>query len=290
MWRNRPSVLFFGDLDDPWVATIASALPRDAARISCADLLPDPWPDAAQTANAIVLHRPFPTLKDAERIHRLRVREGSPPRLVLCVGPSARYASIEPFAQLVDAILPEATASETIARHVQTPPSTPRRPSKTTSRPRVAIVSRNVELRLMLADACHQAGFPAQPVRDWIDAPSHTLTVWDVPVLENGWDEILARESITRTILSLIGFADRSLVATARARGASACLDLPVDPADLVFVLERLASIPRRPPSLDAPHTVPPPPVGLPRAQRPRSVHPPPSLVKPPLAEQELDV
>ena len=37
-------VWFVGDLDDPWVASLADALPAGARRIACAGDLPDDWP------------------------------------------------------------------------------------------------------------------------------------------------------------------------------------------------------------------------------------------------------
>ncbi|MEJ7639102.1 MAG: hypothetical protein WKF75_14300 [Singulisphaera sp.] len=56
-------------------------------------------------------------------------------------------------------------------------------------------------------------------------------------------------------MVALLGFADRATVGQARAHGASACLELPYDLADLVFVLDRLAAS-RAVPA----HEVPPPP------------------------------
>ena len=56
-------------------------------------------------------------------------------------------------------------------------------------------------------------------------------------------------------MVALLGFADRATVGQARAHGASACLELPFDLADLVFVLDRLAA-----PRIEPAHEVPPPP------------------------------
>jgi hypothetical protein len=75
---------------------------------------------------------------------------------------------------------------------------------------------------------------------------------------------MLKQEADTRPVLALMGFADRELVSLARSLGASACLDLPVDPADLAFVLDRMTARERRSGAgLDPAHPVPPAPAGL---------------------------
>src|SRR3954468_9406375 len=112
-----PPCWFVGDLADPWVAAIAAALPSGTLRIPCAGELPRAWP-AGGLPGTVVLHRPLLSPADAERLRRLRARAETPPRVVLCVGPHARYHQLERWSCLVDVVLPEATAPETIARHV----------------------------------------------------------------------------------------------------------------------------------------------------------------------------
>jgi hypothetical protein len=141
----------------------------------------------------------------------------------------------------VDVVLPEATARETVARHVGGR-SRPRG-----IRPPVAVVSGLHELRCTLADACRAAGYRAEPARDWSEAAPGSLAVWDVPVLEPGWPRLLEAQAATRAVVALLGFADRATVELARARGAAACLDLPCLPEDLTFVLDRLAPGTARP-------------------------------------------
>ncbi|MEJ7639101.1 MAG: hypothetical protein WKF75_14295 [Singulisphaera sp.] len=46
------------------------------------------------------------------------VRAAHPPRVVLCVGPHAKHAELERLALLIDEVVPEATARDTIARHL----------------------------------------------------------------------------------------------------------------------------------------------------------------------------
>ena len=111
------STWFAGDLGDPWVARIADALPRRTLRIDCPAELPELWP-TGQGPRTLVLHRANLTTTDLERLRNLRSRGDFPPRVVLCAGAYARYHQWERWGPMVDAIVPEATASETIARHL----------------------------------------------------------------------------------------------------------------------------------------------------------------------------
>jgi hypothetical protein len=230
---------FVGDLDDPWVAAIADALPRGAPRLRCGAELPAVWPAALLAARTVVLHRPLLTTMDAERLRRLRAREGPPIRIVLCVGPHARYRDLERWIPMIDALLPEATARETVARHVAGAESTTRPAGP---QPSVTVVSGLFEMRSTLVDACDAAGYPVTPSADWPAEDTGSLAVWDVPVLEDEWPSLLAKQARSRRVVALLGIADRVTVSLARAHGAAACLDLPCDPADLVFVLDRLAA------------------------------------------------
>ena len=255
---NTPegSVWFVGDLDDPWVAAIADALP-DAVRKSCPGGLPESLFDVAQPPTTVVLHRAILTPRDAERLARLKGARKPSPRVVLCVGPHVRHADLERWATLVDAVVPEATARDTIARHVGDDEESKRPPS---ARPRVSVVSANFELRQTLADACAWAGYAAEPLAGWSEARGDGLAIWDVPVLEADWPNVLARRARSLTVIALLGFADRATVGQARANGAAACLDLPFDLADLVCVLDRLATQAARG---QPAHAVPPPPAVL---------------------------
>ena len=253
--------LFVGDLADPWVAAIASAIPRPRHDLPCVGDLPESWPEDAREARVVVLHRPILSQHDMERIQTLRQREGPPPRVVLCAGPNVRYHQLERCSTLVDVLLADATAVEVIARHAlelpaRTPPVDPR--------PSVAIQSVNSDLRAMLADACRSAGF-AVHTGDAADSPPGTLVVWDVPILENQWESDLRRLATRRRVVTLIGFPDRGVVHQARQAGAFASLELPCDPLDLIFVLDRAAAAP---PQRD----VPPQPLGFKFARNGSSV------------------
>jgi hypothetical protein len=261
---------FVGDCDDPWVAGIAAALPRGTTRLSCPGALPDAWPDKMAAARTLVLHRAHLTNGDAERIRRLRDRQGPPIRVILCVGPNARYRDVERWSVLVDAILPEATAQETVARHLATGEEAERPEGP---RPSVLIVSGQYELRRVLAEACEAAGYPATEESAWPAAEPSGLAVWDVPALDEDWPGVLERQTRGCRVITLIGFADRVSVSLARSLGAAACLDLPCDPADITFLLDRLAlrgtSLAPELALAEPSHIVPPPPRA---ARRPRRV------------------
>jgi len=259
------SVWFVGDFDDPWVVEIADALPRGVRRVGC----PEGWteglfqelPDPA----TLVLHRTLLDAKDAERLARLRKERGGRLWVILCVGPHPRYVDLARWSALVDVVLPEATARETIARHVfQRSVRAGGEGRGSGHRPRIDVISGNHELREALADICRSAGYPTRIAADWAEVEPGAVAVWDVPVLEPGWGRTLGRYARQGGVVTLVGFADRRLVAEARARGAAACLDLPCEPADLIEVLDRLTGV--RP---DGTHEVPPPPHALRRGQMP---------------------
>lgn len=254
---ERP-VWFVGDLDDPWVSAIAEVLPGDVARISCAGDWHEPLQAPGPPPGTLIVHRPTLTPLDLERLARLRKERTPAPRVILCVGPYARHGDLERCAASVDVVLPEATARETLPRHVPRGEMRPPGP-----RPAVAVVSDNFELRQALADACTWGGYRASPAADWSEVGPGGLAVWDVPVLEPDWTRTLSGRSKLGAVVALLGFADRELVRLARAHGASACLDSPCDLDDLVFVLDRLAG-----PRIEPAHDVPPPPAALRRPAR----------------------
>jgi hypothetical protein len=269
MNASERSVWFVGDLDDSWVVGIVDALPRGVLRVDCAGDWPDGLLQDLPDPATLVIHRALLTRQDAERLARLRKDRSASLRVILCVGPHARYVDLSRWSTLVDVILPEATARETIARHVLCGEGRGEGRG-TTPRPPIDIVSSNYELREALADVCLSAGFPVRKAVDWPEVEPGGLAVWDVPVLEADWGRALARRSRIGMGVALIGLADRALVGQARAQGASACLELPCDPADLIDVLDRLCSASRA----DRTHDVPPPPRALRRGPQKVVVEP----------------
>jgi hypothetical protein len=252
------SVWFVGDLEDPWVSTIADVLPGRAGRLSCASDLPEDWPPSDSGPALLVLHRALLTGHDLDWLRRFRQRSEPPPRVVLCFGPYARYADLGRWLPLVDAALPEATARDTLAGRLVGEGEEPPRPPG--PRPLVGAVSALADLRQTLAMACEAAGYPVRPAHEPSEVPEGALAIWDVPVLEPDWRRALAALSRRGPVVTLMGFADRERVGQARACGASACLELPFEVADLIRALDRLALEHPAAWRGSAPHAVPPPP------------------------------
>lgn len=273
-----PAVYFSGDMGDPWVVDIAAAL-ADFRLIPCEGEgrgIPSRPFDPSDPAKALVLHRSRLSPVDVERLVELRRELGAErwPKIAVCVGPYARYAEVERVTNLVECVLPEATARETLPRRLAmmlgAPADRPARPDG--EAPVVDIVSANFDLRRVLAEACLRAGYRAVESSTLADshhrADAPALTVWDVPVLEPRWTECLEKRSRTGPVVALLGFADRDLVTLARKSGASACLDKLFIVDDLIYVLDRLTAGPPAPSPVrfQTPHATPPPPVG--RARR----------------------
>lgn len=236
---------FWGDLGDPWVAQIAAAMPGGSVVEGCAGDLPDA---VAAPTSCWVVHRAIPSKGDLERLAGWA--EMSPrPRVLAILGPHSRHFHWERVAGLVDRVVPESTAEEVLGRWlgVDRP-----RPSR---RPPVAVVAGGPALREVLVAMAEAAGYAAHGSRAWADAGPGSIAVWDAPTLDPGWEAQLARESRTRRVVALLAFADRETVAAARRAGARAVLDLPVEPEDLAFALDRLAAT-----LGDPPYRVPPPP------------------------------
>ncbi len=248
MSDRAPEALFVGDTSDPWVEAIALAMPKATARLIPGD--GHAGTDGTfDDAPVIVVHRPILCARDGEAFRLIKARGPKAPKLILCLGPNVRAREIELWAKPADVILYEATASETIARHVAAWTS-PRG-----DRPEVDVVAGTFETRRVTAESVEAAGYPSRSWRDWDGVPDGGWAVWEVPVLEPRWEATLRDQASRRAVVALIGFADRGLVTQARSHGASACLDFPCEPADLAFVLDRLASRP----AIDPPHAVPPP-------------------------------
>ncbi|MFO0908499.1 MAG: hypothetical protein U0794_09080 [Isosphaeraceae bacterium] len=238
-------VWFIGDHDDPWVSAIGESLAAGVdlpvRRIACAGALPESLLASDEPPRTLVLHRATLTRTDAERVVRLRSLGHPPMRIILCVGPHVRHAEIERWANFVEAVVPEGTAADRVARLVLGQAAESAGTSIQAARIRIAVVSNQSALRGMLLESVEALGYETVEARDWDDAPKTGPALWDVPVLEPGWTDALARRTTSGPVVVLLGFADRVLVAEARAHGALACLDLPFDLADLAAALAGLA-------------------------------------------------
>jgi hypothetical protein len=286
MDRAGRSVWFLGDLDDPWVGSILGSISNRVAvhAVNCAGDVPERPFDALRPPEVVVLHRSRLSQADVARLGRWRAeaRSNALPRIILCFSPYVRYEELEQCSRLVDRAIGEATAAEILHHYlaslIQRRAVVPCKAAP--DRAHVSVVSSDHELQSVLTEACAAAGFQVSarrdpgPQQDWPEAEGvgPVLTVWDVPVLEPDWPDLLDRQSRLGPVVALLGFADRATVAQARAAGSSACLDLPVDPDDLVHVLDRLSlsvrpTRPRAPAArVEAAHLLPPPPArGQPR-------------------------
>ena len=115
MEQPGQAVWFIGDLDDPWVVEIADALPAVTNRFACRGDVPDGLLDMASPPTTLVLHRAVLTRHDAERVAKSRSSHSPAPRVVLCFGSHVRPDDLVSGADLTDAAVSEATASETLS-------------------------------------------------------------------------------------------------------------------------------------------------------------------------------
>ncbi|WP_165222271.1 hypothetical protein [Aquisphaera insulae] len=279
---GRP-VWFLGDLDDPWVARIADSirgLPGLAIRSVVGDL---PSADRmADPPSLLIVHRSRLSDADIASIESWVPpdpddRTELAPGIVLCYGPLVRYAELERCARLSCLLIPEAVAAETLDGQARRRLGMdPRGSGRVGTRGlTVDVVSSNRALRDALAEGLEGLGIRS---RSQPDPGLHEVIltqasgradvmVWDVPVLEPGWTAVLERRARQSAVIALLGIADRALVTEAKAAGAYACLDVPLDLEDLASVIGRIhaeraglrtAAVARAEPR----HAVPPGPSG----------------------------
>ena len=288
------SLWFMGDLSDPWVVSIAGALARSAGivQVHCPGDLPERPFDSNQPPRLIVIHRHRLTVVDSQRLKEYRFGPvaGDPPAVFLCISPYVRYEELERWSPLADLVIPEATAADVLPRHVHRLVGGRNEPATLAEAVRfhIEVAGSNHDLCQALVDACTEAGHRALQVADLESAGTagvkslparaaeHTLTIWDVPLLEPDWSQRLERRArASGPVIALVGFADREIVTIAKAAGAVACLELPYSVDDLIDVIDRVArtlshersSIPAR---VEQPHHLPP----APRGRKPHREHP----------------
>jgi hypothetical protein len=284
MDASQSPIWFIGDLSDLWISSIAEAIERLQCirRINCPGSLPADLFDLTCPPRLIVIHRSHLGLDDIERLMEWRIPQGTnpAPAVFLCVSPYVRYVELERVSRLVDLVVSEATAADVLPRHVvRLLEGTERRgPGLRPPAPavRIEVASGNDPLGLAVLEACGAAGYRAEAIDDLeiggiirvrnrpAPATERVLTIWEIPVLEPGWAERLQWRALrTGPVVALAGFADRDLVARARAGGAVACLELPCDLDDVIETIDRvvrsadLASWPV-PPRAEPPHALPP--------------------------------
>ena len=281
MDESDGAIWFFGELSDAWVVAIADALAGSqvVTRVDCSSELPRGPADSNGLPRLIVVHRQRLVPGDAERLKEWRTNDGSgtPPALILCVGPYVRYEELERYSGLVDLVLSEATAGDVLPRHVARllEGRQRRAPRGEESVLRVLVAGSNGELCRTIAEGCATAGYHVEQASDQIvgaraqtnaepaSAGEALVTVWDVPVLED-WTERLERHALQHgPVVALIGFPDRNTVALAKSKGAVACLELPLNLDDLIDVIDRCSravvnDVRTAPGRAQAPHLLPP--------------------------------
>ena len=284
-WRSMDAsqspIWFIGDLGDPWIAEIAESIAsvRSIRRLDCPGSLPTYPFETTRPPRLIILHRHHLGHEDVVRLMDWRLPQGAsdPPAVFLCVSPYVRYVELERVSRLVELVVSEGTAAEVLPRHVVRllDGSDRGSPPAAAMGVRIEVACGNDELSRALVEACGVAGYRAEPVDDQEiggilrgrhrpTTMERVLTIWEVPVLEPGWAERLEWRALrTGPIIALAGFADRAIVAQARAAGAIACLELPCDLEDVFYAIERAVQstdpkswpVPSR---VEPPHALPP--------------------------------
>ena len=265
------------DLSDPVAAELVERLPASAwVRNQPAESdWPEQPPESLERAHWLILHRTGLPRSVLIRLRRWRLMMGRWPTTVLILGPHVRYADLRPWSDLADEVIDEPTALAALERR-WTPSKSRRRrarvsPTNTQTRAHptvppehgttfaagIRLWIHDVELRLWLREWLEARGehviddlpsrFPLVSTFDrsrsmWLTLKSNpTRIIWEVPALDPSWPDTLS--CLTHQggpVVALIGLANRDQVAQARRGGAAAVLDLPFDPSDLEFVLDRL--------------------------------------------------
>jgi hypothetical protein len=286
------TILFAGDLDDPWVGSIVDSISYlgSVCSVKVSGPLPARLFGENESPGIVIIHRLRLSQADVCRIEGYQRKGLSKPlpRIILCYSPYVRYAELERCAAVVDLVIPEASALDTLPHHVSRYLDDGLASSRDLPRGlvQVEVVSTDQELNALVSEACLAAGYgsPASTRLAYDNGRDQSaenslrshpvVTLWDVPVLEPGWPELLANRSRLGPLIAVLGFADRSMVGLAMASGAIACLDLPFNVDDMIYLLDRVArSIPlgrevSSPGRAEAPHAVPPPPVSRARMGR----------------------
>lgn len=293
MDATGPTIRFVGDLGDPWVMEILGSISdlSEVHAVMCVGDVPDRLFEPDQPPRLLIVHRTRLSQADAARIEQWRSvpRVNALPRVILCFSPYVRYAELERCSRGVDLAISEATAVETLSRHVsrllERRDEPPRAAPAADCLP-VQVISSNHELRAVLSEICLAEGFKVSSGREFTAqwqgraagadrAANQMLTLWDIPVLVPDWPRLLEERTKLGPVVALLGFADRATVGQARASGAAGCLDLPLDVNDLVHVIERVNRKLRSDSStkfegrIEPAHAVPPGPVS--RAKRGRA-------------------
>jgi hypothetical protein len=251
-------MILLGDLDDAIFEELARALPPGVARIHLEPgRFPDALPRAVLQADQVILH--LTSLGERELAALQAIHAAGSARISLIVGPHIRAAMLERARPLVHAILPEAAAPYSLRRLL----AQPARQYPDLNGLKVFVAAAEFAIRGWLDELLAQWRCRVLDAARLDSVPEGTQAiVWVLPALETGWEAHLARAAAGYPLIALIPFADRLLVDRILGLGATACLDLNGDPADLADLLQPIAAAIPAPEhrSADAPHALPPAP------------------------------
>ncbi len=223
----------------------------------------------------------LPAMPIGSRNCERRLAHCDSPALILCIGPYVRYEELERYSGLVDLVLSEATAAEVLPRHVsRLLEGRSGRPGRGEGNPLISRDRGKLEQRAARDDCRGLYGAPDiawnRPTSRWSARALHSSTKRmnrakrssrsGMSLCSKSGTDRLERHALEiGPVVALIGFPDRNTVALAKAKGAIACLELPLNLDDLIDVIERFAQSgklePRAAPArAEPPHTLPPRP------------------------------
>ena len=108
------TILFAGELDDPWVGLIVASISNVAAvrTVDVKGPIPARLSGDDERLRTVIIHRCRLSQIDVSRIEGYRQENRSKlrPEIILCYSPYVRYAELERCSQAVDLLIPEASA------------------------------------------------------------------------------------------------------------------------------------------------------------------------------------
>lgn len=225
-------LVLIGDWGSPNFEVLARRL---AGRVTILETL-----DQAPSGSIAIVARGTLGEEDVRELQRLRERPGSPRKVILCVGPETRSRLLERVGPWVDEILPNATASDTVA--VRRWAGRERGSFVARGEIQVWVENRQSDEYALLTEALNWLGFRAIGASVRADRPKEALTIWIVDPLKPDWQERMGRKCEDGFLIALLPFADRHSVQAAKDQGAAVCLDWPCDWEDLGWAVDRLSS------------------------------------------------
>ena len=116
------TILFAGELDDPWVGLIVASI-SNVAGVRTVDVkgpIPARLSSDDERLRTVIIHRCRLSQIDVSRIegYRQENRSKCRPEIILCYSPYVRYAELERCSQAVNLLIPEASAVDILPSHL----------------------------------------------------------------------------------------------------------------------------------------------------------------------------